>query len=191
MVPTGDPSADGDFLVVVVRDRTEGTVLKPLLVGGGQEGGLRSGTENVAGCVGFGLAAQLAAARQPELHRRASELRERLVQGVASLPGVHVLEPGAAEAPLLPTIVALQIDGPPSEVMMHHLEAREVILSAGSACQSKKKEVSPSLTAIGLSPDEARRVLRFSFGWTTTVDEVDRALEALGAVVQELASARS
>jgi cysteine desulfurase len=85
----------------------------------------------------------------------------------------------------------VQVRGTPSEVTMHHLEAREVITSAGSACQAKKKSVSPGLLAIGLTPEDARGVLRFSFGWTTTEGEVDHAVLALGEVIRELAGARS
>jgi len=170
--------------------RAPGVVLKPLLVGGGQEDGQRSGTENVAAIVGFGRAAQLAAERLDELRARAGACRDRLVAGLTALDGACVLEPGAPEHPLLPTIVAARIDGAPSEVTMHHLEARDVITSAGSACQSKKKAVSPGLLAIGLTPEDARRVLRFSFGWTTTEDDIDRALAALAEVTRELAGAR-
>ena len=73
---------------------------------------------------------------------------------------------------------------------MHHLESRGVWVSAGSACQTAKGELSPTLTALGLAPDAARRVLRFSFGRTTTASEIDAALEALAAVERELTTLR-
>ena len=126
---------------------------RPLLQGGGQERGLRSGTEHVAGCVGLGLALELAA---------------------------QDAEPGA------PSILSAVLPGPPAEVWMHHLEVHGVMTSAGSACHAKEKAASPALLALGLTPDEARRVLRFSFARTTTLAEVEAAAEALGAVAREL-----
>ena len=74
---------------------------------------------------------------------------------------------------------------------MHHLEARGVLVSAGSACQAAKGQVSPTYAALGLSPDEARRVLRLSLGAGTTPDEVARALAALAAVAAELDGAHA
>src|SRR5262245_3256887 len=110
----------------------------------------------------------------------ARALLERLL---GLVEGVRVLAPGSARAP---SILAAVLPGPPAEVWMHHLEARGVMTSAGSACHAKTKAVSPALIALGLSPDEARRVLRFSFARTTTAAEVEEAAAALGAVAREL-----
>jgi cysteine desulfurase len=164
--------------------RAAGVLLEPVFHGGGQEGGLRSGTENVAAAVGFGCAAELADREACAARERWTALRARLVAGLEALPGARVLAPGGER---LPSIVAASFAGAPSEVLMHHLEEKGVVVSAGSACQSRKKETSPGMLALGLAPEEARRVLRFSFGRQTTEDEVACALEALGAVCRELA----
>jgi len=150
--------------------------LRPLVFGGGQEGGRRSGTEDVGGIVGFGLAAELAERELATTSERASAAKEALRRGLAEIPGARLLEPGGA---CLPTIAAVLLPGVPAEVRMHHLEARGVYVSAGSACNAGKADVSPVLAALGLDASEARRVLRFSFARTTTSDEVDEAVRAL------------
>jgi len=156
---------------------------RPLLQGGGQEGGLRSGTENVAGCVGLSVALELAAADAERGAPALAAARTGLARLLAEVDGVRVLAPGSARAP---SILAAVLPGPPAEVWMHHLEAHGVMTSAGSACHAKNKAVSPALLALGLSPDEARRVLRFSFARTTTPADVEGAAAALGAVAREL-----
>src|SRR6185436_19462059 len=103
--------------------------LEPLVHGGGQEHGLRSGTENVAGIVGCGAALELAEARRVSAHEHMTRLRALLCERIAELPGVRVLAAGDAR---LPSIVALLVPGAPAEVHMHHLEARGVFVSAGS-----------------------------------------------------------
>jgi cysteine desulfurase len=176
------PQGTGALLVA------EGVELVPLAFGGGQEHGLRPGTENVAALVGFGRACELAADEGEAALRRAASLRARLVAGLEQLAGARVLEPGTQR---LPTIVAATLDGVPAEVAMNHLDARGVVVGAGSACQSRKKELSPGLLALGLTPERAREVLRFSFARTTTEDDVERALAALAEVCRELAAVRS
>ena len=156
---------------------------RPLLQGGGQERGLRSGTEHVAGCVGLGLALELAAQDAESGAQAPSAARALLARLLGEMEGVRVLAPGSARAP---SILSAVLPGPPAEVWMHHLEVHGVMTSAGSACHAKEKAASPALLALGLTPDEARRVLRFSFARTTTLAEVEAAAEALGAVAREL-----
>lgn len=165
-----------------VRD---GTALHPLVHGGGQERGLRSGTENVAAISGFGVAARVAEEERARSTPRVAELRERLVRGLHELPGARVLEPGAPA--LVPHVVAVVLPGVPSEVRMHHLEQLGVIVSAGSACQSAKSAQSPSLLALDLAPEEVRSLLRVSLARTTTMEEVERALAAFAEVGTRLA----
>ncbi|MBI5365033.1 MAG: aminotransferase class V-fold PLP-dependent enzyme [Planctomycetes bacterium] len=162
-----------------------GTALLPLVHGGGQEGGLRSGTENVAAIVGFGVAARIAEEERARSTEKIVELRARLVRGLSELPGARVLEPGAPT--LVPHVVAVVLPGVPSEVRMHHLEELGVVVSAGSACQSAKSAQSPSLLALGLSPEEVRSLLRVSLARTTTIEEVERALAAFAEVGARLA----
>jgi cysteine desulfurase len=166
--------------------------LKPLVFGGGQEHGLRSGTENVAAIVGFGRAAEIAAAEIEGLRAHFEKLRAACIRGLARIPGARVLEAPsrAGEAsPRVAAIVAAILPGAPSEVRMHHLEELGVIVSAGSACHAHKREASPTMIAMGVSAEEARTMLRISFSRSNTEEEVGRAMEALADVTRKLESA--
>jgi len=167
----------------------EGCEPRPLIHGGGQESGRRAGTENVPGIVGFGAAAELAELAREETHAALEELRALFVRRVLGIPGARVIEPGASTLPPLPSIAAVLLPGVPAEVRMHHLEARGVMVSAGSACQAGKNEASPAMLAAGLDAEDARSVLRFSFSRTTTEEEVDLALAALTEVSAALDAA--
>lgn len=172
----------GSGALVLAGDRP----LVPLVFGGGQEGGRRSGTENVAGIVGLGAAARIAGDLVADSHATATSLRAAFVRGLASMSGVRVFEPGRPAQPVLPGILSLILAHIPSEVAMHHLEERGVIVSAGSACHSKKNDLPASLRALGLTHEEARRMLRVSFSRHTRAEDVERALEAFHAVLQSL-----
>jgi cysteine desulfurase len=165
-----------------------GVSCAPVLHGGGQEHGLRPGTENVAAIVGFGAAARLAEGHRMQLLPRLRELRARLLGRLASLAGLRVIESATAQQP---GILALVIPGAPAEVRVHHLAQRGVFVSAGAACQSHAREFSPGLRAIGLDDDSIRRVLRLSLGPTTTLEDVERAAQALLEVSCELERAAS
>jgi len=158
--------------------------LEPLVHGGGQERGLRSGTENVPACVGLGVALELAELEREATLARWRELHAWFVQRLALLPGARVLEAGRER---LPSIVSRVWPGAPAAVRLHQLERCGVFASAGSACQAAKNERSPTLKALGLSDDDARSTLRFSFGRTTTREELEQALAALEQVGRELA----
>jgi len=171
---------------------TAGSIpLRPILHGGGQQHGLRPGTENVAGIVGLGVAARLAEERREEACASMRRCREILAERVRRIPGARVLEPGAPAQASSPSILSVVIPGAPSEVRLHHLEARGVVGSAGSACHAKASATSPALAAIGLSPEEARTMLRFSFSRETTEDEARAAAEVLESVCKQLESVRS
>ena len=161
----------------------------PVLHGGGQEHGLRPGTENVAAIVGFGVAARIAEAQRPEWASRVRELRARLLERLAGLPGARVVE--SASGAQQPGIVALVVPGAPAEVRVHHLAQRGVFVSAGAACQSHARELSPGLRAIGLDDESIRCMLRLSFRESTTPAEIDRAAQALLEVSCELERAAS
>lgn len=164
-----------------------GTELLPLIHGGGQESGRRSGTENVAGAVGFGEAASAAERAQPESAARLRQLHERLRTGLLEL-GLSPLEPGCETQGRQAAILSTIVPGAPAEVWLHHLDARGVCVSTGSACQARKQDQSPALAAVGLSAAEARQVLRFSLSPQTSDDELVRALNAVAAVAEELSS---
>jgi cysteine desulfurase len=96
-----------------------------------------------------------------------------------------VLEVSGAGA-TLPAIIAVILPGVPSEVRMHHLEELGVIVSAGSACHSHKSEASPTMLAMGVSAEDARSMLRFSFSRTTSASDVERGIDALELVCKRL-----
>jgi cysteine desulfurase len=164
-----------------------GARLAPLWVGGAQERGLRGGTENLPALVGFGVAATLARdALQNGAEERVAALRDRFEQAaIAALasvvPGVRPTVTGVARAP---HIASLAFPGLPAEPLLHALEARGVLASAGSACASRTAGPSPTLKAIGI--DDRTAVLRFSFSRSTAGAEA--AIAALVDATRELAT---
>lgn len=167
-----------------------GATVAPLLHGGGQERGLRSGTESPAGIAGLVRAAELADGRREETLEHLRALRAAFADELASGArgeGVELLSPGGADA-ALPSIAAVLLGPghPPAEVLLHHLEERGVFASAGSACHAHAADASPALLSLGLSPEEVRRVLRFSFSRETTEDEVRAGARALREVALDL-----
>ncbi|MCK6445162.1 MAG: cysteine desulfurase [Planctomycetes bacterium] len=164
-----------------------GGTIEPLFVGGGQEHGRRSGTENVAGIVGFAAAARLADAEREDTLRATHAARSAMLARLAEVGAREILPGGRG----IDAILAVIVPGIPAEVVMHHLERRGVYASAGAACQSRKNEQSPSFAALGIAPDDARSVLRFSFARTTTREEAEFAAQTLVDVRRELAAVRS
>jgi cysteine desulfurase len=163
-----------------------GAQVASITVGGGQEKGVRPGTQGVPGAVGLGAAAEAAEAARPEAIARLGELRDRFLAGARALfPRLRPTVPSTDPARVLPHILSLGFPGVPAEPLLHALEGRGVYVSAGSACASREKRPSAVLQAVGV-PDDVG-VLRFSFARHTTLAEVDRALAALGASLRELA----
>jgi len=162
-----------------------GTRIVPLIQGGGQESGLRSGTENVAGVVGMGEAFRIAAQTVTEDHRRMARLRDRLAAAILSaVPGCRRL--GSTEF-CLPHIVNLGFPGIPGEVLVHHLDREGVAVSTGSACSERRRaEASRVLLAMGVPSAVARGSIRFSLARTTTADEIDRTIATVVRVHREL-----
>ncbi len=173
---------------LILRERAR---LTPIVHGGGQERGLRSGTENVTGIVGLGTAVELAEAGREAACVKLCAVRSAFLEGVSQVDGVRVLAPGAERTGCSPAIVALLVPGAPAEVWLHHLEALGVYAAAGSACQSKKKEQSPTFAALGLSLEVARAVLRFSFDAGTSAEEAHACAEALVEIARGLAGVRA
>ena len=166
-----------------------GVTIEPLVRGGGQERGLRSGTENVPGIVGFGVAARLAREELPESGRRLRELSARLWAGLQqAYPGARLVGPHAPER-RAPHILAVAFEGLRAEVVANHLdEAAGIMVSVGSACSSHKARTSHVLQAMRLPSALAQATVRFSLGLLTTRDEVERALEAAAPVLRELSA---
>ena len=165
-----------------------GARLAPLWVGGGQERGLRGGSENLPALVAFGVAAtQARAAAQDGAEERVAALRDRFEQ--AALAALATLVPGVRRtvmgAPRAAHIASLAFPGLPAEPLLHALEARGVLASAGSACASRTAGPSPTLKAIGI--DDRTAVLRFSFSRLTLAADADAAVAVLVDAVGDLA----
>jgi cysteine desulfurase len=155
--------------------------LLPQVDGGGQEQGLRSGTENLAGSVGFGRAAELA---QAELEPRAEHvraLRDALEAEVRRLPGVRIFSGGAAR---LPNTLQFGLAGLDGEWLVMELDKRDIAVSSGSACHSGSGEPSHVLTAMGLDPAAAKGALRVSFGLGNGPEDAAATAAALKAIVE-------
>lgn len=163
---------------LVVRGRLP---IEPVLHGGGQERGRRSGTENVAFAVAFATALRLADAERADAAVRVAALTERFRGLVAaSVPGA--IATGHPER-RLPGTVSYVFPGTAGEAVLLELERRGVIVSSGSACAAGSDEPSHVLTAMGIDADVARTAVRFSFGVDSTADEVDAAAAALADAV--------
>jgi len=162
----------------------KGTALKPTMTGGGHERNRRSGTENVAGIVGFGEAARVA--REELMHEmpRVRQLRDRLEAGLQShIEFIHV---NGGNAPRLPNTSNIMVDYAEGESLVISLDLKGVAVSTGSACSSGSLEPSHVLTAIGKTPDEAHGSLRFSLSTMTALEDIDYVIEVLPGIVDRL-----
>jgi cysteine desulfurase len=155
--------------------------IAPLIHGGGQQHGIRPGTENIAGAVGLGRAARLAADEQAHEAVRLGALRDDLSERLrAALPDVVI---HGEAAPRAPHILSVAVPGVDSEAMLMHLDLAGVAVSSGSACMTGAVEPSHVLTAMGVPRDLAVATIRFSLGRTTTADEVRQAAAVFPEVV--------
>ena len=151
--------------------------IKPLIYGGGQQRGLRSGTENVPGVAGLGAAAAEAYRNHKEKIDYLYGLKDRMMTRLGELEGVHLnTQPGRESAP---QIVSASFEGVRSEVLLHALEEKGIYVSSGSACSSNHPGVSSALKGIGVKPELLDATLRFSFSVLNTPEEIDYAIEAL------------
>ena len=163
---------------------SEDVRLRPLVYGGGQEGGLRSGTENVAGIVGFARALELAVERRPEEARRLAALRERLLSGIRErVPWVVVSGPRSPRR-RLPGLLHVSFAGIEARRLVIALERRGVSVGTGSACAASRMRVSQVLEAIGMPRPLAEGSLRLTLGRPTTEGDVDYAAAAIGEAVR-------
>jgi cysteine desulfurase len=161
-----------------------GTRLRQLLYGGHHQRGFRPGTENVAGIVGLGKAAEMARRSLAEDAKRVSALRDKLEQGL--LAGVPDSSVNGGRAPRMANTTNLLFHGVEGEALVIALDLKGLACSTGAACSSGAVEPSHVLTAIGLPPEEARASLRFSLGRHTTSEDIDFALQAVPAAVAQL-----
>ncbi|HET8878164.1 MAG TPA: cysteine desulfurase family protein [Arthrobacter sp.] len=161
-----------------VRGRTR---LEPLLHGGGQERGRRSGTGNVAGAVALATALTLAGRSRADAAARVSALRDGFIAAV--LAGVPGAVPTGHPAERLPSVASFCFPGTSGESVLLELERRGIICSSGSACAAGSDEPSPVLLAMGISAEVAQTAVRFSFDAAISADELREAAAAVGAAV--------
>jgi len=174
----GGPKGSG---ILYVRD---GTALEPVIHGGGQELGRRSGTHDVAAAVGIATAAEAASRDRERFETEVRGIRDRLEQRlVQDVGGVVVNSPVTGRSS---HHLNVRFPGIRNETLLMLLDQHGVAASAGSACQSGAATVSHVLEAMGLTPDQARESVRFTFGWTSTMDEADEAASIVESIVSRL-----
>lgn len=159
----------------------KGRKVKPLMLGGGQQRGQRPGTENGPGAAALGVAAEMAFSSLKESIEAVREVKKILLDGILAMPDTQLNGDGLDMAS--PYVLNVTFKGLRSEVLLHALESKEIVVSAGSACDSKKKVGSPVLTAMGLPFAEIEGAVRFSFCRHNTAEEARECLKVLEEVV--------
>jgi cysteine desulfurase len=168
---------------LIVRDRH---ALEAIIHGGGQQFGIRPGTENVPGIVALGRAAELAAREQPECAARIARLRDDLeARFLAAVPDAVV---NGRNAPRAPQTVSFSIPGADGEALLMHLDLAGIACSGGSACSTGSVEPSHVLTAMGLGRELGSAALRFSLGRESTAADVDALIDVIPRVVAKVRS---
>lgn len=160
-----------------IKDKTK---IHPLIFGGGQQRGMRSGTENVPAIAGLSLASKLMYENHEEKINKLKSLKERLIQGACEIEDV------VDHSGMAPHIISLSFIGVRSEVLLHALEEKGVYVSSGSACSSNHPAVSGTLQAIGLDKKQLDSTLRFSLSIFTKEEEIDWAIACLKELVPVL-----
>ena len=158
--------------------------LKPIIFGGGQQKGMRSGTENVPGIAGMGLAAKEAYENFEEKISKMIELKDYFIDRVTGIENVLVNSSKGEEG--APHVISVSFIGVRSEVMLHSLEDKNIYISSGSACASNKPSVSATLKGIGLKPEQIDSTVRFSLSYDTTKEELDYAVEVIAGMIELL-----
>jgi len=166
---------------LVVRDRH---AVEAIIHGGGQQFGIRPGTENVPGIVGLGKAVELAAAEQAEFARRVAALRDELERRLlATVPDAVI---NAWQAPRAPHLSNVAIPGTDSEALLMHFDLAGIACSSGSACSTGAVEPSHVLTAMGVPRELGVAALRFSFGKDNVVEDVEAVVAAAPKIVDKV-----
>ena len=161
-----------------------GVKIHPLILGGEQQNGIRSGTENVPGIAGLGAAAEEIYQDHEERIAWLYRLKKEFVEGIQSLEGTRIN--GYPDERSAPHIVSVSFFGVRSEVLLHALEEREIYVSAGSACSSNHPMVSNTLKNMGVEKELLHSTLRFSFSIYNTLEEVQETIEALAEILPVL-----
>lgn len=172
------PKGSGFFYI------KQGTKTRPIIYGGGQENGLRSGTENVYSQCGLGEAVNLMYDNMPDNRDTLRTLKKHFVDRVNKMD--FAIINGKTDEESAPNIVSVSIKDVRAEVVLHSLEEKGIFVSAGSACSSNKPAVSRTLKAIGVPKDLLDKTVRFSFSIYNTIEEVDYACDVLEEIVPKL-----
>jgi cysteine desulfurase len=170
---------------LIIRNHVRQVAVSPLMFGGGQENGFRPGTLNVAGIVGTGVACRLCSEHVEDEMRRIAMLRGQLEKGIGDIaPGARVV---GGESPRLPGTLSVLFPGVPADLLIARTPT--VCMSMGSACTSGTVAPSHVLLALGISREEARCVIRFSLGRYNMDDDIQGALNAIGAALYGISPA--
>lgn len=156
----------------------------PYALGGGQQGGMRSGTENVPGIAGMVLAANKMYENLEADVTKLYELKQQLIEEILKIEGVHIN--GHTGSDSAPHIISVSVKGVRAEVLLHALEEKGIYVSSGSACASNKPAVSDTLTAIGLAKEFLDSTIRISMSVYTTKDDIDATIVAMNEIIPEL-----
>ena len=167
------------FLYIISKAKVQ-----PLILGGGQQNGMRSGTDNVPGIAGLGVAAKMMYQNFDEKVEHLYQLKERMAEGLSKIDDVVINGMPVREG--APHILSVSFLGIRSEVLLHTLEDRNIYVSAGSACSSHKRKPSATLSAMGMSKAQIENTVRISFSEENTFEEVDYCLEVLNEVLPML-----
>jgi len=167
--------------ILYIRDKVK---IKPLILGGGQQKGMRSGTENVPAIAGLGVAAKLVYENLDEKIDNLYIIKEKLVEAIKIIPGATIN--GKTDRDFAPHILSVSFEGIRSEVLLHALEDKGVYVSSGSACASNKPGLSSTLVAIGVDKALLDSTIRFSFCLDTTSEEIDYCILILNELLPML-----
>lgn len=167
--------------ILYVNDKVK---IKPTIFGGGQQKGMRSGTENVPGIAGVGMAVLKSYENLDEKLEKLYRLKQYFIGEINKLEGTTIN--GKINTESAPHIVSVSFENIRSEVLLHALESQNVYVSAGSACASNKPSVSKTLKAIGVKKELLDATIRFSFSYETSKEELDYCLNALKEILPKL-----
>ncbi|MBR3771544.1 MAG: aminotransferase class V-fold PLP-dependent enzyme, partial [Clostridium sp.] len=163
--------------ILFVRDKVK---IQPIIHGGGQQNNMRSGTENIPGIAGLGAAVSEIYTDHTKKIEHLYELKEHFIEEVQKIDGVCVN--GVTDIPIretAPHVVSVSFEGIRAEVLLHALEEKNIYVSSGSACASNHPQLSGTLQAIGVKRELLDSTIRFSFSVSTTMEEIDYALDTL------------
>jgi cysteine desulfurase len=163
----------------------KGTKINPICYGGGQQKGMRSGTENAPGIAGMALAAKMCYENHDEKIQKMYDLKQYLMDGLKEkITDIKLNGPECREG--APHIVSVSIKGLAAETILNMLSSKEIYVSAGSACTSNNPHISDTLQAIGLERDLLESTIRISMSELTTKEEIDYLLETLASQVENM-----